>query len=214
MEKNQNAAAAQPKQGQQNQGQQNQGQQNQGQQNQGQPAPGKDPKTKNTDALRQSKLYPGKEGFTPSEPVAVGGVWLAQDPIEYNTGRKTLKIKVANTGDRPIQVGSHFHFFEVNRYLEFDRDATFGYHLNIPATTAVRFEPGDCKEVELTPFSGKRRIIGFNSLVMGYAGDENDPGYAPARMQAQRRVREAGFRTTSRNAAKAEKTTVENEEKR
>lgn len=192
MEKNQKAAAPQQK---------------------GRTAPRKGQKTKTADALRQSKLYPGKEGFAPSEPVVVGGVWLAQDPIEYNTGRKTLKITVANTGDRPIQVGSHFHFFEVNRYLEFDRDATFGYHLNIPATTAVRFEPGDRKEVELVPFSGKRRIIGFNSLVMGYAGDEDDPGYAPARMQAQRRVREAGFKTTSCNT-EAEKTTVEHEEKR
>lgn len=171
-------------------------------------------KTKSADALRQSKLYPGKEGFAPPEPVAVGGVWLAQDPIEYNTGRKTLKITVANTGDRPIQVGSHFHFFEVNRYLEFDRDATFGYHLNIPATTAVRFEPGDRKEVELVPFSGKRRIIGFNALVMGYAGDENDPGYAPARMKALRRVRKAGFKTTSCHTAEAEETTIEHEEKR
>ncbi len=96
-------------------------------------------------------------------------------PIEYNTGRKTVKLVVRNTGDRPIQVGSHFHFFEVNRYLEFDRDAAFGCHLNIPATTAIRFEPGDQKEVEVVAYSGKRRVIGFNGLVMGYTGDEDAP---------------------------------------
>lgn len=162
-------------------------------------------KPENADALRQSDLYPGQEGFMPSEPVAVGGVCLAEQPIEYNTGRRTIKVEVANTGDRPIQVGSHFHFFEVNRYLEFDRDATFGYHLNIPATTAVRFEPGDRKEVELVAYSGKRRIIGFNSLVMGYAGDEDTPGYFPARMEALRRVRKAGFKTTSTGSEDAQK---------
>ena len=166
-------------------------------------------KPENADALRQSDLYPGQEGFAPSEPVAVGGVCLAEEPIEYNTGRRTIKVEVANTGDRPIQVGSHFHFFEVNRYLEFDRDATFGFHLNIPATTAVRFEPGDRKEVELVAYSGKRRIIGFNSLVMGYAGDEDTPGYFPARMKALRRVRKAGFKTTSPSSEEAQK----NEEK-
>lgn len=199
MENNHKAAAQQ---GQQAPQEQKQGQkQEQGQKQSRKP--------ENADALRQSDLYPGQEGFAPSEPVGVGGVWLAQEPVEYNTGRKTVKIEVANTGDRPIQVGSHFHFFEVNRYLEFDRDATFGYHLNIPATTAVRFEPGDRKEVELVAFSGKRRIIGFNSLVMGYAGDEDNPGYYPARMKALRKVRKAGFKTTSHHSEEAQK----NEEK-
>ena len=108
-----------------------------------------------------------------------------------------------NTGDRPIQVGSHFHFFEVNRYLEFDRDAAFGCHLNIPATTAIRFEPGDQKEVEVVAYSGKRRVIGFNGLVMGYTGDEDAPTYFPARMHATRKVRHAGFKTVSESDAEA-----------
>ncbi len=190
MENNQKAAAQQGQQAPQEQGQKQQEQKQEKRQSR---------KPENADALRRSDLYPGQEGFSPSEPVAVGGVCLAEEPIEYNTGRRTIKVEVANTGDRPIQVGSHFHFFEVNRYLEFDRDAAFGFHLNIPATTAVRFEPGDRKEVELVAYSGKRRIIGFNSLVMGYAGDEDTPGYFPARMKALRRVRKAGFKTTSRN---------------
>ena len=75
-----------------------------------------------------ASLYPNKPGFKPAQPVIVGGEILMSDPIEYNTGRKTAKLVVRNTGDRPIQVGSHFHFFEVNRYLEFDRDAAFGCH--------------------------------------------------------------------------------------
>ncbi len=108
-----------------------------------------------------------------------------------------MQLTVRNTGDRPIQVGSHFHFFEVNRYLEFDRDAAFGMHLNIPATTAVRFEPGDQKQVEVVAYSGKRRVMGFNGLVMGYTGDEDSPVYYPARMRALRRVRKTGFRSTS-----------------
>ncbi len=163
--------------------------------------------TKNTPAAQQRQapdLYPGRPGFKPSQPVAVGGVLLAGTPIEYNTGRKTAKLVVRNTGDRPIQVGSHFHFFEVNRYLEFDRDASFGCHLNIPATTAIRFEPGDQKEVEVVTFAGKRRIIGFNGLVMGYTGDEDHPTYFPARMKAVRKVREAGFKEIGEKQAEAD----------
>lgn len=142
-------------------------------------------------------LYPGQKGFAPGQPVAVGGEILLGDAIEYNADRKTVKLSVRNTGDRPIQIGSHFHFFEVNRYLEFDRDAAFGCHLNIPATTAVRFEPGDMKEVELVPFSGKRRVIGFNGLVMGYTGEEDDPSYYPVHLAAVRRARHAGFKSSS-----------------
>lgn len=145
----------------------------------------------------QAGLYPNRPGFAPAKPVAVGGVILADDPIEYNVGRPTVTLTVRNTGDRPIQVGSHFHLFEVNRYLEFDRDAAFGYHLNIPATTAVRFEPGDEKQIEAVPFAGKRRVIGFNGLVMGYTGDEDAPGYFPARLKALRVVREAGFKVSA-----------------
>jgi len=143
-----------------------------------------------------SSLYPGERGFAAPKGTAVGGTVLRREPIEYNAGRPTVRLSVFNTGDRPIQVGSHFHFFEVNRYLEFDRDAAFGCHLNVPATTAVRFEPGDRKTVELVPYAGKRRVIGFNGLVMGYTGDEDSPSYFPARLQAMRRVRDAGFKIT------------------
>ena len=87
-----------------------------------------------------------------------------------------------NTGDRPIQVGSHFHFFEVNRALEFDRKAAFGQRLDIPASTGLRFEPGDQKEVTLVPFGGKQRIYGFNNLVDGWTGTGPTPG-VPAESQ-------------------------------
>lgn len=87
--------------------------------------------------------------------------------IELNVGRPTLRVRVANTGDRPIQIGSHFHFYEVNPALDFDREATKGMRLNIPAGTAVRFEPGDDREVELVTYAGSREIYGFNGLVEG-----------------------------------------------
>ena len=140
-----------------------------------------------------AKLYGAGAGFVPEQPVPIGGVVLRSDEIEYNVGRPVTTLTVRNTGDRPIQVGSHFHFFEVNRYLEFDREAAFGTHLNIPATTAIRFEPGDERKVEVVPFAGKRRVIGFNSLVMGYAGVEDDPVYYPARAAAFARMHAEGF---------------------
>src|SRR5690606_40169905 len=87
----------------------------------------------------------------------VGGLVLGKGDIEINAGYPVTALKVRNTGDRPIQVGSHFHFFEVNASLEFDREQAFGKRLNIPATTALRFEPGDEKEVSLVPFQGKQR---------------------------------------------------------
>ena len=87
--------------------------------------------------------------------------------IELNQGRKTLTLTVANTGDRPIQVGSHFHFYEVNQALQFSRESSKGMRLNIPAGTAVRFEPGDVKEVELVAIAGSRQIYGFNGLING-----------------------------------------------
>ncbi|MDJ0900165.1 MAG: urease subunit beta [Xenococcus sp. MO_188.B8] len=87
--------------------------------------------------------------------------------IELNAGRETIQIQVANTGDRPIQVGSHFHFYEVNQALQFEREPTKGMRLNIPAGTAVRFEPGDEKEVELVTIAGRREIYGFNALIEG-----------------------------------------------
>ena len=87
--------------------------------------------------------------------------------IKLNSDRETLEIEVANTGDRPIQVGSHFHFYEVNSALKFDREATKGMRLDIPAGTAVRFEPGDEKTVNLVAIAGSREIYGFNGLVEG-----------------------------------------------
>lgn len=147
-------------------------------------------------AERQTKhkLYPSKEGFKPAAKIKVGGVVTADGPVEYNTGRKTISIKVRNRGDRPIQVGSHFHFFEVNRYLEFNREEAFGYHLNIPSTTAIRFEPGDEKQVELVAYAGKCRIIGFNDLTRGYAGGEDAPIYLPTRKKAFERMHSRGFK--------------------
>ncbi|NEN96908.1 MAG: urease subunit beta [Moorea sp. SIO3I7] len=87
--------------------------------------------------------------------------------IELNAGRATIRVRVANTGDRPIQVGSHFHFFEVNEALQFDREATKGMRLNIPAGTAIRFEPGDEREVELVTIVGSRQVYGFNGKING-----------------------------------------------
>ena len=89
------------------------------------------------------------------------------DPIEANAGLETKEIQVANTGDRPIQVGSHFHFFEVNTALEFDRAAARGFRLNIAAGTAIRFEPGDTREVPLVALAGERRVYGLNNKVDG-----------------------------------------------
>ena len=98
----------------------------------------------------------------------IPGEIIVQDgEIELNTGRPTLGVIVANSGDRPIQIGSHYHFFEVNEALEFDREQTKGMRLNIPAGTAVRFEPGDEKEVELVPFAGSRQVYGFNARING-----------------------------------------------
>ena len=148
-------------------------------------------------------------GFTPSEYVPVGGVILASDPIEYNTDRNTVTLKVRNTGDRPVQIGSHYHFFEVNRYMEFDRAAAFGMHLNIPATTAVRFEPGEEKEVELVSYAGKQRVIGFDDLTNGYAGYEDTPTYFPKKIRAISRARKYGYKSVSEDEANAEFTSKE-----
>ena len=92
---------------------------------------------------------------------------LAKGDIEINAGRKILSITVINTGDRPVQVGSHFHFFEVNKQMEFDREKAFGMRLNIPAATAVRFEPGEEKDVELVRLGGDRNAYGFSNLTDG-----------------------------------------------
>ncbi|PAX59500.1 urease subunit beta [Brunnivagina elsteri] len=96
-----------------------------------------------------------------------GEIITPEGEIELNAGRETVKLKVANTGDRPIQIGSHFHFFEVNIALHFEREKTRGMRLDIPAGTAVRFEPGDEKEVALIPLVGSRQVYGFNGLING-----------------------------------------------
>ena len=92
---------------------------------------------------------------------------LSTNPIICNENKKTINITVKNTGDRPCQIGSHTHFFEVNKALEFPREKAYGFHLNIPAGTSIRFEPGDSKEVELCEIGGKRIVYGFNGLTMG-----------------------------------------------
>ncbi|NEO98842.1 MAG: urease subunit beta [Symploca sp. SIO2E9] len=96
-----------------------------------------------------------------------GEIIVRAEDIELNAGRITLSLSVANTGDRPIQIGSHFHFYEVNEALSFEREQTKGMRLDIPAGTAVRFEPGDEKEVTLVPFAGSRQVYGFNSIISG-----------------------------------------------
>lgn len=101
------------------------------------------------------------ERFNPGEYV------LGTEPVLCNVGRKTVKLTVRNTGDRPIQIGSHTHFFEVNRAIDFKRADAFGYRLNIASGTSVRFEPGDSKDVELTELGGKRVVYGANALTMG-----------------------------------------------
>jgi urease subunit beta len=99
-----------------------------------------------------------------------GEYLLESESITANVGRATARVLVRNTGDRPVQVGSHYHFFEVNRALEFDRNAAYGMHLNIPAGTAVRFEPGEEKEVALVAFAGARQVWGHNGRVNGPLG--------------------------------------------
>ncbi len=156
---------------------------------------------KNTQAPAQEPITPG---FTPQQHVPVGGEILSDSPITYNENRYTAKLVVRNTGDRPIQIGSHFHFFEVNRYLEFDRAAAYGCHLNIPATTAIRFEPGDEKEVEVVAYAGKRCVMGFNGLVQGYTGGEDAPTYFPERIRAIARAKKLGFKDINESQAEAD----------
>ncbi len=96
-----------------------------------------------------------------------GEIETQDGEITLNSGRDTIALTIANTGDRPIQVGSHYHFFETNPALAFDRGAAWGYRLNIAAGTAIRFEPGQQRDVELVAFAGRRHVYGFNGLVMG-----------------------------------------------
>ena len=129
--------------------------------------------------------------------VAVGGYVCGATPVTFNADRPVTTLTVRNTGDRPVQVGSHFHFFEGNRALEFDRAAAFGLHLNIPSSTATRFEPGDEREVLLVPYGGKRAAYGFNNLVDGpTAGADAAIVKAKAVALAAKR----GFRSSSQKA--------------
>jgi urease beta subunit len=104
--------------------------------------------------------------------VIPGEYFLADGDVVANEGRRTVVLTVDNTGDRPIQVGSHFHFFEVNRALGFDRAQAFGMRLDVPAGTAVRFEPGDAKVVTLVEIAGARRVFGLNALTEGGSKDQ------------------------------------------
>ena len=117
-----------------------------------------------------------------------GEYFLLDDAIEINAGRATARVEVTNRGDRPVQVGSHFHFFEVNRWLAFDRGVAYGMRLNIPAGTAVRFEPGDSRAVELVALGGTRHVYGLNGLVGGALDDDRvrERALAAARDFAQR----------------------------
>ena len=110
-----------------------------------------------------------------------GEYLLEEGEIELNEARATVRLRVDNTGDRPIQVGSHAHFFEINRALRFDRERAYGFRLTIPAGTAVRFEPGEGSEVELVELAGLRRAYGMNGLVMGGLDEQCEEAFRVAR---------------------------------
>ena len=129
-----------------------------------------------------------------TEAVPVGGYVCSSAAITFDADRPVTTLKVRNAGDRPIQVGSHFHFFEVNRALEFDRAAAFGLHLNIPSSTAMRFEPGDEREIALVPFGGRRAVFGFNNLVDGPTAGKDA---AARKSKAVKLASKRGFRSAS-----------------
>lgn len=126
-----------------------------------------------------------------TDPVP-GELLTGDDPIEINADRETTEVTVENTGDRPVQVGSHFHFFETNPALEFDRKAAYGTRLNVPAGTAVRFEPGSERDVELVAIGGDRIVHGMGGLVGGELDDE------AVRERAIERAAERGYRGIDR----------------
>jgi urease subunit beta len=137
--------------------------------------------------MAKPKTTRTKSAAAPAPLAGVGGYVLEDAPVVFNVDKPSKALKVRNTGDRPIQVGSHFHFFEVNRALAFDRAAAFGLHLDIPSSTAIRFEPGDERTVHLVPFGGQRRVFGFNNLVDG--ATDGDAAKAAAL------ARERGFKS-------------------
>src|SRR5712664_3598786 len=112
-----------------------------------------------------------------------GEYLYADPPIDLNAGRPTCTLQVNNTGDRPVQVGSHFHFFEVNRALVFDRESAYGMRLDLPAGTAVRFEPGEIKTVQLVELAGERQVFGGSGLVMGPLDDKGTRKRSLQRLQ-------------------------------
>ena len=124
----------------------------------------------------------------PADTLEPGAITALPGDIALNAGRPTARLRVVNTGDRPIQIGSHYHFFEVNRALEFDRGAAYGLRLDIPAGTAVRFEPGQVREVALVGFGGRRELTGLNDLTQGASLDD------AGRAAALARARAGGFR--------------------
>jgi urease subunit beta len=106
-------------------------------------------------------------------PMIPGEYLLRNDDIIANEGRESIRISVINTGDRPVQIGSHFHFFEVNKSMQFERERAYGRRLDIPSGTAVRFEPGEEKEICLVEIGGKRFVAGFSNLVDGHLSEAN-----------------------------------------
>lgn len=132
--------------------------------------------------IRQGKRKPLKDAVAPGEIIPAKG------DIEINAGRRRITLKVLNTGDRPVQVGSHYHFFETNRALDFDRPGAFGMHLDIAAGTAVRFEPGEAKEVTLVGFGGTGEIQGLNGLTNGSVRSDLN------KSEAVRLARQRGFK--------------------
>jgi urease subunit gamma/beta len=131
-------------------------------------------------------IRPGKQKV--AAPVAPGEIITPEGEIELNAGKRKATLKAVNSGDRPIQIGSHYHFFEANKALDFDRAASFGMHLDIPPGTAVRFEPGETKEVTLTAFGGSGEIFGLNSLTDGTTRGEK------AKAEALKKAKAQGFK--------------------
>ena len=115
-----------------------------------------------------------------------GEYLISDEPIVANLGKSIISLSVENTGDRPIQVGSHTHFFESNKFLRFDREKSYGCHLNIPSGTSIRFEPGETKNVELTEYGGKKIVFGFSGLVNGNLQEK--------KIDAMKKARQFGFK--------------------
>ena len=133
--------------------------------------------------------YPESKIQRSTSSIMIPGEYiLTEGNIDCNVGRRTANVVVANTGDRPVQIGSHFHFFEVNKQLRFEREKVFGMRLNIAAGTAVRFEPGEEKDVELVEFGGAKKIVGFSNLVSGEINEE-------AKQSAMSKAKEQNFKS-------------------